>query len=399
MRIAPRWWVVSIFYFSSILNYLDRQLISALSLPIRTEFGLSYEQYGQILSVFAVVYMVCSPLAGWTLDRLGLNLGAALAVAWWSAAGIARGFTSGLPSLVGTHTLVAVGEAAGIPATAKAAQTYLKQEERALGSSLSQFGLTVGGILASSLAVFCIPRWGWRSAFFFAGVAGFLWIPLWYWASRQAPRQPSPEATKDIQVRDILRKAQTWGFIGANILGMTIFALWSFWTVPYFTRVFGLGTVESNQLAPIPQFLGYSGSLLGGWWSLHLIRRGWEPIRARRRVCLVAALGMLVTALVPLAATPWQAVGMIALSSFASALWGVNLYTMPLDAYGSNRAAFAVSLLTAGYGLLQVFIYPWIGREVDAHGFTTVCQVVAVCPLLGYLILHVTRERWPAATS
>jgi hypothetical protein len=65
---------------------------------------------------------------------------------------------------------------------------------------------------------------------------------------------------------------------------------------------------------------------------------------------------------------------------------------MPLDAYGSNRAAFAVSLLTAGYGLLQIVIYPWIGQQVDVHGFANVCLVVAICPLIGYAILEFTRE-------
>lgn len=392
MRIAPRWWVISIFYLSSALNYLDRQLLGALAIEIKAEFHLSNEQYGQILSVFAVVYMLCSPLSGWMLDKLGLNLGASLAVAFWSVAGMARSFTQGLGGLITTHSLVAVGESAGIPSTGKAAQMYLKQEERALGSSMSQFGLTLGGMAASMLAAYMIPRWGWRSAFLVAGWLGFLWIPLWWWASRQAPLQPASEATGTVDVRAILQKAQTWGFIAANVLGMTIFALWTFWTVIYFQRVFGLNSVEANQLAPIPQFLGYTGSILGGAASLWLIRKGWQPLAARRRICLIAAIGMLITALVPLASTPTQAVALIALSSFASSLWGVNLYTMPLDAYGSHRAAFAVSLLTAGYGLLQIVIYPWIGRQVDASGFSTVCMVAAVCPLLGYGILEWTRE-------
>jgi hypothetical protein len=205
--------------------------------------------------------------------------------------------------------------------------------------------------------------------------------------------QEAPRDKSEIDVKEILKKPQTWGFIAANVLGMTIFALWTSWTVIFFKNMYGLDSVEANKLAPIPQFLAYAGSILGGAASLWLIRQGWEPLRARRRVCLIAAVGMLVTAFVPLAATPWQAVGMIALSTFASNLWGVNLYTMPLDAYGSHRAAFAVSLLTAGYGFLQIVISPWIGRQVDASGFSTVCLVAAVCPLVGYGILELTREK------
>jgi ACS family hexuronate transporter-like MFS transporter len=392
MPIAARWWVIAIFYLSSTLNYLDRQLLGALAPAIQQEFRLNNEQYGQILAAFSVVYMLCSPIAGWGLDRLGLNRGAAIAVGLWSLASMARGLTQGLSGLITAHTLVAVGESAGIPATGKAAQTYLKQEERALGSSMSQFGLTLGGMLASWLAAYCLARGGWRSAFFYAGWIGFLWIPLWLWASRQAPIQEAPAATRDIDARAILRKTQTWGFVLANISGMTIFALWTGWIVIYFTRVFGMSAVEANQWAPIPQFVGYTGSVAGGAASWWLIRRGWKPIEARRRVCLVAALAMTVTAVVPLTHSPLEAVAAISLSSFASSLWGVNLYTMPLDAYGSNRAAFAVSLLTAGYGLLQIFISPWIGRQVDALGFGTVCSVLAFAPLVGYGLLELTKE-------
>jgi ACS family hexuronate transporter-like MFS transporter len=128
---------------------------------------------------------------------------------------------------------------------------------------------------------------------------------------------------------------------------------------------------------------------------MKLIQRGWQPIRARRRICLLAAIGMLCTALVPYATTPLWAVLAISLSFFASSAWGVNLYTMPLDAYGGNRAAFAVSLLTAAYGLLQVFISPWIGRQVDQHGFAPVCWLVALSPLVGYFILEFTKDRVP----
>ncbi|WP_031500275.1 MFS transporter [Bryobacter aggregatus] len=394
MNEKNRWWVVAIFYLSSSVNYLDRSILNALSPEFMKEFHLSYEQFGWIQTAFYLVYMISSPLMGWFLDRAGLNVGTTVALTWWSLAGIARGLTGGLASLVTAHGFVAVGESAGIPSTAKAAQTYLRQEERAVGSSMSQIGLVIGMTASAFLANFCIEHWGWRSAFFVAGWLGFLWIPLWFWASKKAPKQVASKESTGYDAKQILRMPQTWGFILANILSLGIFSLWTTWTNHYFVRTFHFTTIEANQISPILQYVGLAGSFLGGWASMRLMKSGWAPLNARRRIYLFGVLGMMISATVPLAPDPTWAMILISLSYGASSAASVNLYTMPLDAYGGSSAAFAVSLLTAGYGFLQLVISPLIGKVADQYNsFAPVCVAVAFPPLLGYLILEWTKGR------
>ncbi len=393
MNVANRWWVVAIFYLSSSINYLDRQILAAVSPAFMSEFHLNYEQYGWILTGFGLVYMLSSPFMGWFLDKVGLNLGTSIALVWWSVSGMARGFTSGLSGLMATHGLMAIGESAGIPSTAKAAQTYLKQDERAIGSSMSQFGLVIGGLLASIIANYCIGNWGWRSAFFVAGWLGFLWIPLWWWASKKAPAQPASVESSGFDIRSILKLPQTWGFVIANVLSLGIFLFWTFWTNHYFVKTFGMSVQDANNLSPLLQAISLVGSFLGGWSSMQLIRRGWAPLAARRRVYLFGAIGMMLSAVVPLAPNVTWSVVFISLSYFASSAASVNLYTMPLDAYGGSSAAFSVSLLTGGYGLLQLFAYPLIGRVADQYGFSPICIAIAFPPMLAYLILELTKPR------
>ena len=126
---------------------------------------------------------------------------------------------------------------------------------------------------------------------------------------------------------------------------------------------------------------------------MRLIRRGWAPMVARRRVYLFGALGMMLSALVPLAPNLWVAFALISMSYFSSSMASVNLYTMPLDAYGGSSAAFAVSLLTSGYGVLQLFASPLIGWVADRHGFSPICVAIAFPPLIGYLLLEWTKKR------
>jgi hypothetical protein len=65
-----------------------------------------------------------------------------------------------------------------------------------------------------------------------------------------------------------------------------------------------------------------------------------------------------------------------------------NLYAMPIDFFGAERAAFSVSILTCSYGLMQTFLSPLIGLMVDRLGFPSVCVAVSVLPLAGIAILR-----------
>jgi len=205
--------------------------------------------------------------------------------------------------------------------------------------------------------------------------------------------QAANPASSGYSIRAILSMRQTWGFIVANVLSLGIFMFWTSWTNHYFVRTFEMTTQGANRLAPVLQAISLVGSFLGGWASMRLIKKGWEPMAARRRVYLFGAIGMMLSAVVPLAPNAGWAVVFISLSYFASSAASVNLYTMPLDAYGGSSAAFAVSLLTSGYGLLQLFASPLIGWVADRHGFAPICVAIAFPPMLAYLILEMTKLR------
>jgi ACS family hexuronate transporter-like MFS transporter len=280
-----------------------------------------------------------------------------------------------------------------VPCVAKALHKYLPARERALGNALSQIGLSVGSILAPLLGTFLALRYGWRSAFIVTGLLGFAWIPLWLSVSRKAPEsEPAAASIERTELGALLRDKRVWAFVAANIASMPVYTLWSNWTTLYLKDVHGLTLLGANTLAPVPNFFAYAGGLFGGWLSLHWIGRGMAPLEARRRACLASAGALLITAAVPAAPGPVWATAVISLSYFAITSWSVNLYTMPLDAFGGTRAAFSVSLLTGAYGAMQALISPLFGTIIDRHGYTPVILAAAVTPLAAYGILHVTRR-------
>jgi ACS family hexuronate transporter-like MFS transporter len=392
--------VMGVFVLSSALNYLDRQILAALAPVLRAEFSLTNAGYGMVLAAFSITYAVSSPLAGLLIDRFGLNRAISAGVGLWSMAGVATGFARGLPGLVGCRAVLGAAESCGVPAVGKALHRYLLPGERALGNAFSQIGLSLGAIAAPPLAVWFALHYGWRSAFVFTGVLGLAWIPLWLWASRKAAVEgplPGVEVGLDAArvgacaTTRLLRDVRLWGFVAANILSMPVYTLWSNWTTLFLKDAQGATFVHANLLAPIPNFFAYAGGLAGGWLSLQWTRAGTPALDARRKVCRVSAFLLLATAAVPWMPGPGWATAAISLSFFAITAWSVNLYTMPLDAFGGRHAAFSVSLLTGAYGAMQAVISPLIGATIDKSGYGPVCIVAAILPLAAYGILSRTR--------
>ena len=381
-----RWLVLAVFVVSSAINYLDRQTLAMLAPVLRAEFRLSNEQYGLMLTAFSVTYAVSAPLAGLGIDRLGLNRAISVAVGVWSCAGIATGWTRGLGGLVGCRAVLGAAEAAGIPAAGKAIHQYLKPAERALGNALNQAGVSLGLILAPPIATYLAVRSGWRQAFVLTGLLGLVWIPAWNWAARRAHAVPGPKADSG-EGKELLRDRRLWAFVAANALSMVGYSLWTNWTTLFLVEAHGLTLVQAAWYAWIPPVFAAAGGAAGGWLSLRLVNRGLGALPARFRVCVAASVASLATAAIPLAPSPaWASAG-ISLSIFAVAAFSVNLYTMPLDAFGGARAAFAVSILVASYGGVQAVVSPVFGKVVDLYGYAPLAAVSSLTPLAACAVL------------
>lgn len=385
-----RWWILIVFVLSSSINYLDRQSLSTLAPLLLADFHLSHEQYGWILAAFSITYAASAPFAGMMVDRIGLNRGISLAVGLWSAAGIATGFTAGLAGLVGCRAVLGVAEAGGIPAVGKAVHTYLRPPERAMGNAINQAGVSLGAVLAPPIATWIAVRYGWRMAFVLTGVLGLLWIPVWNFVARHSP--PAPKTSTGLAHYEMLRDRRLWGFMAANGLSMVGYSLWSNWTTQFLVDAHRLTVAQAAWYAWIPQFVAMIGGFVGGWFSLRLMDRGVAAPAARFRVCFAAALLSLATFAIPQAPSAAWATAGISVSIFAVTAFSVNTYTLPLDVFGGARAAFAVSMLVASYGAIQLVISPLFGRIIDRQGYSPVMAIAAVTPLAACAALWFSRS-------
>jgi ACS family hexuronate transporter-like MFS transporter len=390
-RIPLRWVVISVALLASTLNYLDRQLLAAVAPSLKTEFHLSNNDYGQIVSVFSIVYAVTAPLAGLFIDRVGLNAGVSIAVLVWSLAGAATGFTHSVRGLVASRTLLGVAEAAGIPCFGKANAMYLEPRELAIGTAFNQVGINIGLTAAPLVVAAVAPLYGWRSAFILCGALGLVWVPLWLFTAKRVPAHVDRQARPTGGLRELLRDRRLWGLVVSTIFMMSLYTLWTNWTTIYFVDQWHLSQEDANRdFAWIPHVVSTVGGFFGGWMAFHWIRGGSEVLAARMRVCWLCAVAALVcTAAIPLMPTIPLAAAAISMSAFWAICITTNLYSMPIDMFGPARAGFGVAALTFSYGLMQTFLSPAIGSVVDHFGFTGVCLGMASMPLIGVGILRI----------
>jgi len=387
---ALRWVAVTVFALASAVNFLDRLTLSAFAPRIIAEFHLTYTQYGFLSgSAFGLPYALFGPFAGWLLDRIGLETGIICAVALWSLSAAICGLTRTYNQLVGARALLGMWESVGIPAAGKLNSIYLEPKDRAIGAAMTQIGIGIASVVAPLLVG---EFAGWRSPFFLCAALGLGWIPLWLVVRRSI--QPWSEVAPQTRGGGwkILRDRRLAYLAAANIVWMIGYTFWQNWITLYLSRVYHLTNAQAASYAWVPPLASVLGGFAGGWMSRRAINRGADPVSARVSVLFFGAVGCLTTLLAPFCPTPLTVLAPICISYFALLAGSVNIYTIPLDIWGGERAGTALSVLGFAYGLMQVVVSLLIGELVDHFGFTPVCWLVALPPFAGWLLLRRLRE-------
>ena len=399
-QLSARWLAITVFVFSSVLNYLDRQVLATMVeiWRARPDFPFTYSDYGLLLAVFSIAYAVSALFVGWFIDRVGLNRGITVAVAVWAVASLGTGTAHSVHELLVWRALLGVAEASGVTAIAKAVGMYLLPKERAVGQAVSQLGLSLGAGLAPGFAVFFSYRYEWRWTFFIAGILSLVWIPIWLLTAKLIPPAVEPETGPPQNSFGLLRDRRLWALVIANAMGMSGYSLWTNWSPTYLVRVHHLTPPEAARYVWIVPICGYFGALLGGGISWALIRAGRTPVAARKRACLISAGFVLLTVGIPLLPNAALATAGMSLSYFWICAWSTNHYTLPIDLYGASRAAFAVAALVFAYGAMQSIVSQPIAAVIERYGFEPVCLLFGLMPLASYVLVHLV-IRDPAVPS
>ena len=217
-----RWWLCSLLFVATTVNYLDRQVLSLTYEEfIKPEFHWTDANYGTITSFFSIFYAVCCLFAGKFVDWMGTKKGYLIAIGVWSlgacmhaACGWATALFTGLGSVaalraveVGSNVALAVsttsvylfllcrgilalGESGNFPAAIKVTAEYFPKKDRAFATSIFNAGASVGALAAPLLIPPLAVKLGWEWAFIIIGGLGFIWMFFWAFMYEKPEKSP-----------------------------------------------------------------------------------------------------------------------------------------------------------------------------------------------------------------
>jgi ACS family hexuronate transporter-like MFS transporter len=186
-----RWIICALLFFSTTVNYMDRNVISYLKEYFCTSsdaggFGWTNTDFSDLTAFFTGFYAGMTILAGWVIDKIGTKMGLALSLIIWSVFGILNAFVG---RLVAMHVLVrsafGIGEAGNFPASIKTVAEWFPKRERALATGIFNSGSNVGAMISALFVPWCLTYFGnekgWKLAFIITGGVGFIWLIFWFW--------------------------------------------------------------------------------------------------------------------------------------------------------------------------------------------------------------------------
>ena len=352
-----RWVICALLLFGTTKNYMDRNVLGVLNTTLQHDLGWSEIDYSNLVVAFQAAYAVGMLLAGRFIDRLGTRLGYAFAMIFWSLASMGTALGSSLASFAAFRLALGLGEAAVFPASIKAVAEWFPKKERALATGIFNAGTNIGAILTPLVVPWLVGLWGWRGAFVGVGALGFIWLIFWlliYRRPEEHPRvspnelayiQSEPSSSKQkIKWSRLFPLRQTWAFAFGKFLIDPVWWFYLFWLPAFLQRKHGLSLQQIFIPIMVVYLISDVGSVVGGWISSSLLKKGQSVNTARKTALLICAICVLPVVFVPHMESMWNAVLLIGLAAAGHQGFSANLYTLTSDMFPARAIGSVVGI-------------------------------------------------------
>jgi MFS family permease len=256
----------------NLLNFFDRQLLGALTEPIRHEFDLNDKALGLLGSIFTVIYALVGLPLGALSDKWYRNRLIALGTLFWSLLTAATGLAQNYSQIFMARLGVGVGEATCAPAGQSLIGDLFPPSQRAKAMGVFMLGLPAGIFLAYISAGAIATKFGWRAAFWFACIPGIilalmaLRIPEPVRGALDPGRVVSAGNTTKKAFATVLGLPTMWWIIMSGIFhNFNMYAINTFNTA-FLIRFHGMTLLNASYISSISVgAVGAIGLLVGGW--------------------------------------------------------------------------------------------------------------------------------------
>lgn len=388
--------LIGLLFFGTIINYVDRQVLSLLKPSIEAAYSWGDAEFAHFASMSQLAAAGALIFVGWLIDRFGVRVAYGAAVAIWSLAGIAHAFAATVGQFVAARVALVAAESINTPAAVKSAAQFLPLEKRSMAMGIVNSAPNLGNIIAPLTVIPFAAMFGWQAAFIVTGLLGFIWLVFWIIGTRQL--QPLPRAKNEVQAKPSFREALsdrvTWAIAGAKAITDMFWWFFTFWLPDLFVKVFGLSQSELIGPTALAFTLAAIGALTAGGLFPRLLSSGRSVNKARKTAMFLYALVVLPIPLALMAGSPWVAAAIIGMALFAHQGFSTNIFGFAADAVPSSRvgtvmAIGAIAGNVAGFGIQEAT--GWL--LTNGYGYAPLFYGAAAAYLLALAWIHLMVPR------
>ena len=251
-------WVLFMLLVVYIFNFIDRQIIGILAVPIQAELALSDTQLSLMGGIaFALFYTVLGIPIAWLADRKNRTWIITIALMIWSAMTALCGLAQNFVQLFLARLGVGVGEAGGVAPSYSLISDYFPSNQRSRALGIYAFAIPIGSALGMLIGGVLTNLIGWRLTFIVVGILGLAIAPLFKLTVKEPKRGRYDSTTSDVtavpfsSVIQILKTKKSFWFLslgGASASMMTYGLL--FWFPSFLVRSFNAELVTFFSWLP-----------------------------------------------------------------------------------------------------------------------------------------------------
>jgi ACS family hexuronate transporter-like MFS transporter len=408
-----RWTVVSLLFFATTINYLDRNVIGILKPTLEQVFGWNEKDYSKIVMAFTASYAAGMFVFGRIIDKIGSKLGYTIIIIVWSIAAILHAGVRSTLGFIGVRSLLGLGESGNFPAAVKAVAEWFPKKERALATGIFNSGANIGAMIVPIVVPLLLSLYGWQMAFVVTGAVGFIWLIFWvllyqvpskhkkvnqaeldHIASDQInAAEPIFSSEPPISWGKLFTLKQTWVFIVGKFMTDPVWYFFLFWLPSYFSTTYNLSLSKPSIPLVVVYTMTTIGSIGGGWLSSWMIKKGYPIFKARKITLLIVGILVFPIFLVKFA--------FISVAAAAHQAWSANIYSVATDMF-KNKDVSSVIGIGGMAGSVGGILFPLLIGEILEKaklagditvGYNLIFAICSVAYLTAWLIIHLINKK------
>jgi ACS family hexuronate transporter-like MFS transporter len=388
-------WLVGLLSLNFGIVFFDRQALNVLMPFVQPDLGLDNTQIGLLAGALSLAWSFAAFGMGGLSDALGnRKLPLILTILAFCLCSFLTGLASTFVMLLAIRMLMGVAEGGVMPISHAMIVTEVDPKHRGLGQGIAQnFGSNLlGSFVAPVVLVAFAGLYGWRHAFFLAGIPGLATAILIWLTLREPPKPPkapASEAPKEgwlavLRVRNVLVCC-----LLAILLVSYLVVCWAFMPL-YLTGVRGF---SNDAMSWIMGTLGISATI--GSFAIS----GLSDRIGRRPVMIVTPF---IGVILPLAAlyftgAAWMLAAIFFLGWSLVGIFPLFMATVPSESVDPRHVATALGLCMGTGEVIGGALSPSLaGAAADAWGLAMPLWIMTGLAIVAGLVACALQESAPA---